>query len=123
MAAAALPQDAATAGLKALVSHPIDNNDAVFACATATITVIDPNAINSSQLLAKAALGVAFSDLASAPAKPLLPAAADTADLKPKAAAKPQPAEQLGGDIEAKASKVSSCAVKLQLLQDCSFAL
>jgi hypothetical protein len=114
MATVTAPNDEAASGLKALISHPIDDKDAVFASATATITVIDPNATNASQLLAKAALGDAFTDLASAPAKLLLPAAAEAADekleklkaVKADAKPQPQPAEQLGGDIEAKASKV-----------------
>jgi hypothetical protein len=125
---------AAASGLKGLVAPQKDNaKDAVFAT-TATITVIDPNATKASEALVKAALGNVFPELPAAPAKSLSTPAAHSAELKtevkeelpikteakaevkPEVAvkeelkAKPVPAEQLGGDIEAKASKVSYAA-------------
>jgi hypothetical protein len=124
---------AAASGLKGLVAPQRDSNkDAVFAT-TATITVVDPNATKASEALAKAALGNAFPELPAAPAKPLATPAApsaehktelktevkeelkteEKAEIKPELAAEvelkaqPVPAKKLGGDIEAKASKVS----------------
>jgi hypothetical protein len=132
---------AAASGLKGLVA-PQNNpsKDAVdVIAATATITVIDPNATKASEALAKAVVGSTFIELPAAPAKTLSAPAAHSAelkaelkeetkteakaDIKPEVAvkedlkAKPEPAEQLGGDVESKATGVScsaSCATAAQ---------
>lgn len=110
MATSVEPQQAAASGLKALLSHPVDDKEAVIA----TITVVDPSATKASQVLVKEALGAVKAELASAPAKPVPSTAANSAevkadlktDLKADVKAEPQPAEYLGGDIETKISKV-----------------